>query len=91
MTQSDEFEMSQQLSPFTDLTDMLTDQRQTVLRYFSLYRIVVTGLFAGLAFVGKLFRNGARFRVNMRRGFDLVIAERNVDVSRILTLMAAVD
>ena len=79
MTQSDEFEMSQQLNPFTDLTDMLTDQRQTVLRYFSLYRIVVTGLFAGLAFVGKLFGNGARFWVNMRRACDLAIAERNVD------------
>ena len=61
MTQSDEFEMSQQLSLFTDLTGTLTDQRWTVLRYFSLCRIVVTGLFAGLAFVGKLFGNGVRF------------------------------
>ena len=91
MTQSDEFGMSQQRSPFTDLTGTLTDQRWTVLRYFSLYRIIVTGLFAGLAFVGKLFGNGARFWVNMRRAFDLAIAERNVDVSRIPTLMAAVD
>ena len=40
MTQSDEFEMSQQFSPFTNLTDTLTDQRWTVLRYFSLYRII---------------------------------------------------
>ena len=79
MTQFGDFEMSQQLSPFTDLTDTLTDQRWTVLRYFSLYRIVVTGLFAGLAFVGKLFGNGARFQVNMRRLFDLAIAARNVD------------
>ena len=91
MTQSDEFEMSQQLSPFTDLTDMLTDQRQTVLRYFSLYRIIVTGLFAVLAFVGKLFGNGIRFWVNMRRVYDLAIAAQNVDVSRIPTLVAAVD
>ena len=40
---------------------------------------------------GKLFGNGARFWVNIRRTFDLVIAEPNVDVSRIPTLMAAVD
>lgn len=40
---------------------------------------------------GKLFGNGARFRVNMQRAFDLAIAERNVDVSRIPTLTAAVD
>ena len=91
MTQSDKFGMLQQLSPFTDLTDTLTDQRWTVLRYFSLYRIIVTGLFAGLAFVGKLFGNGVRFRVNMRRACDLAIAEQNVDVSRIPTLMVAVD
>ena len=91
MTQSDEFEMSQQLSPFTNLTDTLTGQRWTVLRYFCLYRIVVTKLFAGLAFVGKLFGNGARFRINMRRACDLAIAERNVDVSRIPTLTAVVD
>ena len=91
MTQSDKFEMLQQLSPFTDLTDTLTDQRWTVLRYFSLYRIIVTGLFAGLAFVGKLFDNDVRFRVNMQRAFDLAIAERNVDVSRIPTLTVAVD
>ena len=91
MTQSDEFEMSQQLSPFTDLTDTLTDQRRTVLRYFSLYRIIVTGLFAALAFVGKLFGNGARFWVSKQRAGDLVIVERNIDVSRIPILMAAVD
>ena len=40
---------------------------------------------------GKLFGNGARFWVNMQRAFDLAIAERNIDVSRIPTLMAAVD
>ena len=40
---------------------------------------------------GKLFGNGARFWVNMQRAFDLAIAERNVDVSRIPTLTAAVD
>ena len=91
MTQSDEFEMSQQLSPYTDLTDMLTDQCRTVLRYFNLYRIIVTRLFAGLVFVGKLFGNGARFRVNMQRACDLAIVGRNVDVSRISILMAAVD
>ena len=39
---------------------------------------------------GKLFGNGARFWVNMQRAFDLAIAERNVDVSRIPTLTAAV-
>ena len=38
---------------------------------------------------GKLFGNGARFWVNMQRAFDLAIAERNVDVSRIPTLTAA--
>ena len=38
---------------------------------------------------GKLFGNGARFWVNMQRVFDLAIAERNVDVSRIPTLTAA--
>ena len=40
---------------------------------------------------GKLFGNGARFWANMQRAFDLAIAERNVDVSRIPTLTAAVD
>ena len=40
---------------------------------------------------GKLFGNGARFWINMQRAFDLAIAERNVDVSRIPTLTAAVD
>ena len=40
---------------------------------------------------GKLFGNGARFRANMQRVFDLAIAERNVDVSWIPTLTAAVD
>ena len=39
----------------------------------------------------KLFGNGARFRINMQRAFDLAIAERNVDVSRIPVLTAAVD
>ena len=38
---------------------------------------------------GKLFGNGARFWVNMQRAYDLAIAERNVDVSRIPTLTAA--
>ena len=38
---------------------------------------------------GKLFGNGARFWANMQRAFDLAIAERNVDVSRIPTLTAA--
>ena len=37
---------------------------------------------------GKLFGNGARFWVNMRRACDLAIAEQNVDVSRIPTLTA---
>ena len=40
---------------------------------------------------GKLFGNGARFWVNMQRAFDLAIAEQSVDVSRIPTLMVAVD
>ena len=40
---------------------------------------------------GKLFGNGARFWANMQRAFDLAIAEQNVDVSRIPTLVAAVD
>ena len=31
---------------------------------------------------GKLFGNGACFWVNMRRAFDLAIAERNVDCPR---------
>ena len=53
--------MAQQLSPFTDLADTLNDRRWSVLRYFSLYRIVVTGLFAGLAFVGKLPPNITEF------------------------------
>ena len=30
---------------------------------------------------GKLFGNGTRFWVNMRRAFDLAIAERNAAVS----------
>ena len=89
MAQADEFGISQQPSPFTNLTDTLTDQRWTILRYFSQYRIIVTELFAGLAFVGKLFGNGARFWVNMQRAFDLAIAEQNVDVSRIPILTAA--
>ena len=38
---------------------------------------------------GKLFGNGASFWVNMQRAYDLAIAERNVDVSRIPTLTAA--
>lgn len=78
--------MSQQRSRFTDLTDTLTNQQRTVLRYFSLYRIIVSGLFADLAFVGKLFVNGARFRTNMQRAFDLAIAKQNVNLSRIPTL-----
>ena len=78
--------MSQQRSRFTDLTDTLTNQHRTVLRYFSLYRIIVSGLFAGLACVGKLFVNGAGFRTNMQRAFDLAIAEQNVNLSRIPTL-----
>ena len=40
---------------------------------------------------GKLFGNGARFWANMQRAFDLAIAGRNVDGSRIPTLIAAVD
>ena len=38
---------------------------------------------------GKLFGNGARFWANMQRAFDLAIAERNVDGSRIPTLTVA--
>ena len=38
---------------------------------------------------GKLFGNGPRFWVNMRRMFDLTIAEQTVNVSEIPTLTAA--
>ena len=38
---------------------------------------------------GRLFGSGACFWMNMQRTFDLAIAERNVDVSRIPTLTAA--
>ena len=37
---------------------------------------------------GKLFGNGAKFWINLQRGYDLVIAERMVDVSEIPTLEA---
>ena len=37
---------------------------------------------------GKLFGNGGRFWVNLQRSYDLAIAERTVDVSRIPTLEA---
>ena len=37
---------------------------------------------------GKLFGNGPRFWAAMQRAFDLDIAERRVDVSRIPTLAA---
>ena len=35
---------------------------------------------------GKLFGNGAGFRVNLQRIYDLALAKRAVDVSRIPTL-----
>ena len=35
---------------------------------------------------GKLFGNGAQFWVNLQRKYDLAMAERVVDVSRIPTL-----
>ena len=37
---------------------------------------------------GKLFGNGGRFWVNLQRSYDLAVAERTVDVSRIPTLEA---
>ena len=37
---------------------------------------------------GKLFGNGAGFRVNLQRIHDLALAERTVDVFRIPTLEA---
>lgn len=37
---------------------------------------------------GKLFGNGARFWVNLQCGYDLAMAERSVEVSRIPTLEA---
>lgn len=39
---------------------------------------------------GKLFGNGARFRVNLQCNHDLAVAERSVDVSDIPTLEARV-
>ena len=38
--------------------------------------------------LGKLFGNGARFWMNLQRGYDLAVAERIVDVSEIPTLGA---
>ena len=37
---------------------------------------------------GKLFGNGGQFWVNLQRSYDLAVAERTVDVSRIPTLEA---
>ena len=37
---------------------------------------------------GKLFGNGGGFWVNLQRSYDLAVAERTVDVSRIPTLEA---
>ena len=37
---------------------------------------------------GKLFGNGASFWMNLQRGYDLAVAERVVDVSKIKTLKA---
>ena len=37
---------------------------------------------------GKLFGNGAGFWVNLQRIYDLALAERTVDVSRIPTIAA---
>ena len=37
---------------------------------------------------GKLFGNGAGFWANLQRAYDLALAERAVDVSRIPTLKA---
>lgn len=39
---------------------------------------------------GKLFGNGPRFWLNMQRNFDLEVAEKSIDVSRIPTLQEAV-
>ena len=38
---------------------------------------------------GKLFGNGAGFWINLQRMYDLVLAERSVDVSGIPTLKAS--
>ena len=38
---------------------------------------------------GKLFGNGAGFWMNLQRIYDLALAERKVDISRIPTLEAA--
>lgn len=37
--------------------------------------------------LGKLLDNGAQFWMNMQRNYDLAIAEREVDVTNIPTLM----
>lgn len=38
---------------------------------------------------GKLFGNGARFRINLQRTYDLAVAEREVGVSNTSTLAPA--
>ena len=72
----------------TELARSLGISRQTLYDILNERQPVIAAM--AIRF-GKLFGNSARFRVNMRRAFDLAIAERNVAVSRIPTLMAAVD
>lgn len=67
------------------LAEALGVSRQTLYDVLNQKQPVTANLAVRL---GKLLGNGAQFWMNMQRNYDLAIAEREVDVTDIPTLMA---